>query len=666
MAASMLENTDIIASEPHVLQALVDPFAEGREDASTPQGTLALLQHQLQNESENGWQLACLPRPWKVGDEAQMKALDVATKHVLPTINVPDTIYAGQTLLFPQVHFSVYSNQEVETVPSTANIASTLVRDAIVDTINLLDFNRNATSRFLIDVDCYFAPGTFVKRATPFDRLRDIEAGKSTWKPEDVAVDAVFSQLFQLPAPEQKLVYYHSVLIESCKIAPAAIAPSLGRAIRFLYRNVETMDLELSYRFMDWFAHHLSNFGFTWKWTEWVDDVHLADYDPRKSFIKGALDKEIRLSFAQRIKGTLPPPYQTLISAEKEKDSPDFKFQDPSKPTVCLGERVLIHTATPFASTALEIHGALRRKAPASEMEPLLATIQSAAQTEHSHSAPHLPAIDAFVTSLCHIGSKSLSHMLSCIERNKDQLLAFAGSGNDAVKQIIDSVSAYWQHHPGTSVNIIGKLLNYLIVTPQSVIEWCIGDNSTSLAQMWCYELVAETVGKVSTRTRQVINASTDGEDETMHAQHNTAIELAKTARKDLAALLEDILSSWASGSKDQAMQSGDGSSEAEAATRVWARRWLRSFRREAAVQEVWGERSAERVAIQRVQTAVSTELAEKDRARTEKKRLQQEEQAERKRQEQQEQQNAGGIDEAIDHSADLVDTDVVNFDEAV
>ena len=42
----------------------------------------------------------------------------------------------------------------------------------------------------------------------------------------------------------------------------------------------------------------------------------------------GALDKEIRLSFAQRIRGTLPEPYQPLIPAAKEKDTPDFKYND--------------------------------------------------------------------------------------------------------------------------------------------------------------------------------------------------------------------------------------------------------------------------------------------------------------------------------------------------
>lgn len=334
-AADLMDKTDIIASEPHALQTLIDPYHPDvdEESPTASMSLIGLLQKQLQQEASNGWELKCLPRPWKfpLEDIEQQTKLDECPKHALPTIKVPETVVAGPRPLFPEVYFSVYAGQEVESVPPTTDIAASLVRDALLDGINVLDFNRHAVARNLIELDCYFAPKTFAARATPFDRLRDIEPGKSTWKPEDVAVDAVFSQLFQLPSPEHKLVYYHSVLTEACKQAPAAIAPSLGRAIRFLYRNQPRMDLELVNRFMDWFAHHLSNFGFTWKWTEWVDDVALPDLDPSKAFIKGAIDKEIRLSFAQRIKNTLPEPYQSLISADTEKDVPDFKFATDGK-----------------------------------------------------------------------------------------------------------------------------------------------------------------------------------------------------------------------------------------------------------------------------------------------------------------------------------------------
>lgn len=270
-SSALLEKTDIIASTPHTLEALVDPFpSEDKQEGERP-SALGLFQKQLQEEAKDSWKLACLPRPWRIPpkEEDGDDPLKIATKHSFPTITVPDPVKNGPRALFPEVYLSVYADQTIETVPPTTDVASSLLRDALVDTINILDYNRIATARFLIDVDCYFTPDTFIKRATPFDKLHDVPENNSTWKPEDVAIDAVFSQLLQLPSPEHKTVYYHSVLTEACKIAPAAIAPSLGRAIRYLYRNVETLDLSLTFRFLDWFSHHLSNFGFTWKWTEW-------------------------------------------------------------------------------------------------------------------------------------------------------------------------------------------------------------------------------------------------------------------------------------------------------------------------------------------------------------------------------------------------------------
>lgn len=334
-AADLLDKTDIIASDPHALQTLIDPYhPEGDEPSPAAEMSfIKLLQAQLLAEAGSGWRVACLPRPWTMPLEEveQQEKLDNCPTHKLPAINFPEVLISGPRPLFPEIYFSVYDNQGVESVPPVTSLAASLVRDSLLDTINILDFNRTVTARLLIDVDCYFADGTFIKRATPFDHLRDVAPGRSTWKPEDVAVDAVFSQLFQLPNPEHKLVYYHSVLTEACRIAPAAIAPSLGRAIRYLYRNSNQIDLELGHRFIDWFAHHLSNFGFTWKWVEWTEDVSLSNLDPCKAFIVGAIDKEIRLSFAQRIKKTLPPEYEVLIGPEQEQDVPTFKFKNDGK-----------------------------------------------------------------------------------------------------------------------------------------------------------------------------------------------------------------------------------------------------------------------------------------------------------------------------------------------
>ncbi|KAL2760806.1 hypothetical protein ACRALDRAFT_1038256 [Sodiomyces alcalophilus JCM 7366] len=573
-AAELMDKTDIIASEPHALQALIDPYlAESEEQSTESSSMIGLLQKQLQHEASNNWELACLPRPWKLPleeIEAQDK-LDNATKHDLPTLSVPEKVTAGPRPLFPEVYFSVYAGQDVPSVPPVTDVAASLIRDALVDTINILDFNRHATARFLIDVDCYFADGTFIKRATPFDRLREIEDGRSTWKPEDVAVDAVFSQLHQLPVPEHKLVYYHSVLTEACKQAPAAIAPSLGRAIRYLYRKSSQMDLELSQRFLDWFAHHLSNFGFTWKWTEWVDDVSLSDIHPHKAFILGALDKEIRLSFAQRIKNTLPEEYQALIGPEKENDVPDFKFSD---------------DATPFAAEGREMATLLKRKAPDEEFQPIIDRIHAAAG-EHSLD-PLTASTDVFVTAVCWVGSKSLSHVLACIERVKDRLLDIGAASEVARAQIITAVMSYWQAHPGVALSIIEKLLNYSILTPSSVVEWALGTGSGAqadgeragdgLAKAHVYELVHNTVNKVTGRVRLLVAPGVETDEETKARDIQ--------AMKDLFKVIEDAVVGWASGSKDQMLMDMEGDESRDQLLRQWGQRWLRVFRRKSAIEE--------------------------------------------------------------------------------
>ncbi|KIX98015.1 uncharacterized protein Z520_06094 [Fonsecaea multimorphosa CBS 102226] len=578
-AVALLEKTDIIASTAHPLESMVDPFPS--REVGAPAGSesaLALLQKHMQDEAKNSWELACLPRPWKGKRSPEEEdPLAGAQKHQFPSVTVPETVNNGPRPLFPEIYFSVYGEQDIETVPPVSDPAALLIRDALSDTINVLDFNRAVAAKFLIDVDCYFAPDTFVKRATPFDKLREVAGDKATWKPEDVVVDAAFSQLLQLPAPEHKLVYYHSVLTEACKLAPAAVAPSLGRAIRFLYRNVDKMDLELSQRFLDWFAHHLSNFGFTWKWTEWVDDVNLPDVHPRKAFIIDALDKEIRLSFSKRIKGTLPEPYQALISEAKEKDVPDFKYDDES---------------TPFAAEGKEVAQMIRRKATSEEFGPILEKVEQEAAASGLPD-PSVASTDVFVTSMCWIGSKSLSHALACIERCKERLLAISASSPACRKQIITSVVDYWRDQRGVGIILVDKLLNYQILTPDSVVEWALIDHvsrGTLLATTWCYELVSNTARKVSGRVRSIVAAiRSPGLSEEQRSELQQTLTRELEGMKSLFALLEDAVVSIRDGNQDEMMESSDAlRAEEEELLKAWGGRWARVFQRKYAVEESW------------------------------------------------------------------------------
>lgn len=77
--------------------------------------------------------------------------------------------------------------------------------------------------------------------------------------------------MFALPKSPLVFIYYGSVITELCKLSPNTVAPPVGRAVRRLYgmMGTEGLDCEIARRAADWFAVHLSNFGFQWMWKEW-------------------------------------------------------------------------------------------------------------------------------------------------------------------------------------------------------------------------------------------------------------------------------------------------------------------------------------------------------------------------------------------------------------
>ncbi|KAA8913143.1 MIF4G like-domain-containing protein [Sphaerosporella brunnea] len=574
-ATLLLEKLERYALAKPPMQTMFAPFAGNDapyKDANCQgQHMVRILylniEAHLNSEPEDEFSgIRCLPTPWEDMPENGPAC-------PLPELVLPNEFPIEKEKLHSDMYFSVFADQPIETVPPPSDLASTLFRDAIVDTINILDCNRLSVSRFLIEVDCFFNPKAFIKRATPYDRVAEVAEGDdaSTWKPEDVAVDAIFSQLFKLPTPGHKLVYYHSILTELCKLAPAAIAPSLGRAIRFMYRNLEIIDIELINRFVDWFSHHLSNFGYTWKWTEWSEHLNFPDVHPKKAFILGSLEKEIRLSFATRIKGTLPDAFKELIPEEREKEQPVFKFDLDENPFKEQGKALLI---------------AVSERKEEEEVEAKITAIAELAiekgivtDTTESRAL----ARDAYITCICHIGAKSLSHVLSCIERCKEKLLEIGGEHPDARRQIVGSVLAYWKDQPGIGANVVDKLLNYSVVTPLSVVEWVLYDaGPEALAKTYAWEMVATTINKVNNRVRQIVAAkpSVLGAEGVTEEQVAVFEETLKNAEAEQALILAEVEKRLSQLAQLTDEDDADVDVESRAWIQWWAKGWLRAFRR--------------------------------------------------------------------------------------
>ena len=73
-----------------------------------------------------------------------------------------------------------------------------------------------------------------------------------------------------LPKPKHLAVYYIALITELSKLSPSTVGPALGKSIRRLYSLLnDGLDVHITHRFVEWFALHMSNFGFQWVWKEW-------------------------------------------------------------------------------------------------------------------------------------------------------------------------------------------------------------------------------------------------------------------------------------------------------------------------------------------------------------------------------------------------------------
>ena len=322
-----------------------------------------------------------------------------------------------------------------------------------------------------------------------------------------------------------------------------------------------------------------------WLTVSRVEDVSRPPADPKKAFIIGALEKEIRLSFAARIRGTVPEPYRDLIPSSKEQDIPPFKYQSDQ---------------TPYAEPARGLLQLLRTKAPDADIAAgPLADIESLA-TSQGVTNPLLPSTDAYVTCICYLGSKSLSHMLSQIDRCKERLLSLGPRSDPAARiQIITSVMSYWAEKPGVGVNVVDKLLNFTILTPTSVILWALGPDNLGIGEPLMhehvYEMVASTIGKVTQRVRQIVTAR--NAPGLPSEQIDLLEETLTKEREDMRGLfflIEDAVVGVADGTCDSMAESAaldDGITIN--LLRNWGRKWLLVFRRWMAMEEAWLEENS-------------------------------------------------------------------------
>jgi nuclear cap-binding protein subunit 1 len=409
----------------------------------------------------------------------ELRASDYASPEVLPrpVDQAIDNLPEGTTLFDPYTVSSVSMPPEMydpdeenpqecegqmgglrlfadDIIMPTTTVSGWTLRSLVHDVITIFEVNRKEAARLLLALPRYITGGTFKS-----------EGSESTLSLESLVINTMLSTMLTLPHPPQKLIYYGSVITELCKLSPNTIAPPVGRAVRkiFTFMGEPGLDIEIARRTAEWFAMHLSNFGFQWMWKEWIPDLELAAAHPRRAFMRHVVELEIRLAYHDRILQTLPDPMLPKEAAVVSEDAPDpvWVYESPSH---------ALHTE------AAELAGMMRHKVTAGETLDFLDKVPGA--RADGGETLSVPVLMMAVETVQHLGSRSFSHFLNATERYLDVLRHISPDGASR-RVLLDAIKSFWRRSSQMRLLTIDKYLQYGILEPIDVVEWLFTDERT-------------------------------------------------------------------------------------------------------------------------------------------------------------------------------------------
>ncbi|KAF6762456.1 cap binding protein 80-PB [Ephemerocybe angulata] len=465
---------------------LVAPLSTLHSDSIPQENTIELLDMLVTNlkklnESDFADTENCLPRPYAIYPPFDPSVLQ---PYVLPSVLVPPEAIEMDTLspdtsgeetqvkkdewpeFFPRLFPS-------EVSPDFVNPAGYVIRTAILDILDIFEVNRKECARLLLEYPKWNLPGTF--KPKPGSTMAVEPAPGKDWQLESTIIETVLGAYLILPESSKKSIYYIGLITEICKLSPSTVGPAVGKSIRRLYTSLaDGLDVEAARRFAEWFAVHMSNFGFQWVWKEWVPDLELTVQHPKRAFMRRAIEFEIRLAYHERIFKTLPEQMQAAdaYTIPDNGPTPAFEYEDPGKFSL------FPHKHHDSAQAILNL---FRGRAKAEDVITHLDTLRESLESSDE------PDVDSTVRSiavqsLLHIGSRSFSHLLNAIERYLPLLRNLAGGGAssttgvggsaEARTDILAAAAAFWKHNRQMVAIVFDKLMQYQIVDPTDVVGW--------------------------------------------------------------------------------------------------------------------------------------------------------------------------------------------------
>ncbi|KAF8721056.1 hypothetical protein HU200_023470 [Digitaria exilis] len=393
------------------------------------------LWERIQILSRSGWKVKSVPKP-HLSFEAQLVA---GNSHRISPISCPppnpsqtsSEILKGQEkheadLKYPQRlrRLHIFPTNKAESMQPVDRF---VVEECILDVLLFFNGCRKECAFYLVSLPVSF-------------------------RYEYLMAETIFSQLLLLPNPPFRPIYYTLVIIDLCKALPGAFPSVVVGAVHALFERISNMDTECRTRLILWFSHHLSNFQFIWPWQEWSYVKDLPKWAPQRVFVQEVLEREIRLSYFEKIKQSIEDAAE-LEELLPPKAGPNFKFVGNESSETTDGHKL-----------SKELVGMIRGKK----------TVRDIILWVEEHMIPTNGAefaLDVVSQTLLDIGSKSFTHLITVLERY-GQIISKLCPNEEMQLLLMDEVSAYWKNSTQMTAISIDRMMGYRMISNLAIVKW--------------------------------------------------------------------------------------------------------------------------------------------------------------------------------------------------
>ncbi|KAG0488125.1 hypothetical protein HPP92_006936 [Vanilla planifolia] len=268
---------------------------------------------------------------------------------------------------------------------------------------------------------------------------------------EYLMAETIFSQLLLLPQAPFKSMYYTLVIIDLCKALPGAFPAVVAGAVRALFEKISDLDMECRIRLILWFSHHLANFQFIWPWEEWAYVKELPKWAPQRVFVQEVLEREVRLSYWDKIKQSI-------------ENAPILEELLPPKGGSCFKYTVEGDQGEDGFKLSSELNNMIRGKRTTREI--ILWVDENVIPAHGSKFATEI-----VMQTLLDIGSKSFTHLITVLERY-GSVISRLCSSEDMQVLVISEVSSYWKNSTQMTAITIDRMMGYRLISNLAIVKW--------------------------------------------------------------------------------------------------------------------------------------------------------------------------------------------------